>query len=623
MELSFSGDIQNLITGLEVIASKEGITITEHGYPIEVVQGDKIIVQNDQDGGMIQYVEKVQFFRSLSLWLNLYREKEYFNLEEEPQFNMTGSMIDLSRNAVLKVDELKDYILMSARMGLNTILLYMEDTFEVKSYPYFGYMRGRYTQEELEECDSYASHLGVELIPCIQTLAHLKHALKWNYAADMKDTADILLVGSDKTYQFLTDIIESASKPFKTNKIHIGMDEAHQLGLGKYLSENGYEPRFDIMNKHLKEVIQITNNLELEPMIWSDMYFRLGSKINSYYDEESVIPQEIIDDIPDVDLVYWDYYHTEQSFYERFIQKHKQIKDKVIFAGGAWTWNGISPNYGKAFKTTESALAACKEEDVKDVFITIWGDDGAETPYVTAYPTLQMLAEHSYTPKPTDHLIKERFEFHHNINWDDIFLLNALDEVPGVSEGNYHESNPSKFLLWQDILIGLYDKNIEGLSIAEHYERLEGKLNDIAVKDEKWSKVITFYQQLASVLKLKSELGIRIQTLYKLTNKLKMKIAIKEVNELIAKVESLHAYHRDLWLLLYKPFGFEVIDVRYGGLIQRLKTAKHRLDSWVNGSIRDVEELNEERLYFEGPYKMPAGSIGRNLYKRIISASDI
>src|SRR5699024_12653569 len=87
-----------------------------------------------------------------------------------------------------------------------------------------------------------------------------------------------------------------------------------------------------------------------EPMIWSDMYFRLGSKINSYYDEESVIPQDIIDDIPDVDLVYWDYYHTEQSFYERFIQKHKQIKDKVIFAGGAWTWNGISPNYGRALK---------------------------------------------------------------------------------------------------------------------------------------------------------------------------------------------------------------------------------------------------------------------------------
>src|SRR5699024_6374601 len=146
---------------------------------------------------------------------------------------------------------------------------------------------------------------------------------------------------------------------------------------------------------------------------------------------------------------------------------------------------------------------------------------------------------------------------------------------------------------------------------------------DITVKDEKLSIMITFYQLLASVLKLKSELGIRIQTLYKLTDKLKMKVAIKKVNELIAEVESLHAYHRDLWLLLYKPFGFEVIDVRYGGLIQRLKTAKYRLDCWVSGSIKNLEELNEERLYFEGPYKMPAGSIGRNLYKRIISASDI
>src|SRR5699024_6247056 len=152
-----------------------------------------------------------------------------------------------------------------------------------------------------------------------------------------------------------------------------------------------------------------------------------------------------------------------------------------------------------------------------------------ETPYVTAYPTLQMLAEHSYNPKPTDHLIKERFEFHHNINWDDIFLLNALDEVPGVSEGNYHESNPSKFLLWQDILIGLYDKNIEGLSIAEHYERLEGKLSNIKTpKIDRWKNTLKFYKQLATVLKTKSEIGLRLKRIYEDENRQLAKEAVKQ-----------------------------------------------------------------------------------------------
>lgn len=81
-------------------------------------------------------------------------------------------------------------------------MVYTEDTYEVKAYPYFGYMRGRYTEEELKECDQYAAELGIEMIPCIQTLAHLTEALKWNYAIDIRDTADILLAGSEATYTF-------------------------------------------------------------------------------------------------------------------------------------------------------------------------------------------------------------------------------------------------------------------------------------------------------------------------------------------------------------------------------------------------------------------------------------
>src|SRR5699024_11564418 len=113
------------------------------------------------------------------------------------------------------------------------------DTYEVDEYPYFGYMRGRYTQAEMKECDDYARTLGIEMDPCIQTLAHLTEALKWNYAAEIKDTADILLAEEPKTYEFLENIIAAASNPFESNRIHIGMDEAHQLGLGNYLAKNG------------------------------------------------------------------------------------------------------------------------------------------------------------------------------------------------------------------------------------------------------------------------------------------------------------------------------------------------------------------------------------------------
>lgn len=58
-------------------------------------------------------------------------------------------------------------------------MLYTEDTYEVNDEPYFGYVRGRYTKEEMKELDAFAGSLGISLIPCIQTLAHLKATFRW------------------------------------------------------------------------------------------------------------------------------------------------------------------------------------------------------------------------------------------------------------------------------------------------------------------------------------------------------------------------------------------------------------------------------------------------------------
>lgn len=83
-----------------------------------------------------------------------------------------------------------------ALMGMSVAMLYTEDTYEIPQQPYFGYLRGRYTQQQLRELDRYAADLGIELIPCIQTLAHLERALHWpQNDPDLRDTEDCLMVG--------------------------------------------------------------------------------------------------------------------------------------------------------------------------------------------------------------------------------------------------------------------------------------------------------------------------------------------------------------------------------------------------------------------------------------------
>ena len=63
-------------------------------------------------------------------------------------------------------------------------------------------------------------------------------------------------------------------------------------------------------------------------------------------------------------LVYWDYYHTDEEYYRNYIKLHRQLTDRVIFAGGGWTWCGIAPALQTAEAVTRAAFRACRAEKV-------------------------------------------------------------------------------------------------------------------------------------------------------------------------------------------------------------------------------------------------------------------
>ena len=90
-------------------------------------------------------------------------------MDNSTPFRTFGTMLDCSRNAVPNLHTLKKWVDLTASLGYNTLLLYTEDTYEVPDEPYFGYMRGRYSQAELRELDAYAKKQGMTIMPCIQT----------------------------------------------------------------------------------------------------------------------------------------------------------------------------------------------------------------------------------------------------------------------------------------------------------------------------------------------------------------------------------------------------------------------------------------------------------------------
>lgn len=628
MRLKFEGPVEELEAGIALLSRDLGLQIAADGIPVQVRKTAGGLEAGLENGrGWIAYAEKIHFFRALGLFVEAAGYSDHFDLREEAQFTTNGAMFDVSRNAVLTVASIKELLRKMALMGLNVLMLYTEDTYQVEALPYFGYLRGRYGYEELKECDDYADQLGIEMVPCIQVLAHIEHYLKWEAAGPLRDTRDVLLVDNPATYQFLEQLIAAASRPFRSKRIHLGLDEAHGMGRGVYLDRHGFRDRFEIIRSHLDQVLQITAKYGLRPMIWSDMYFRAASPAHDYYDLESAIPAHVRQALPaGLQIVYWDYYHNDADFYRAYIRRHRQFGAEPVFAGGIWVWACWGPGYGKTFRTTHAGLQACKEEGVGEVFATLWGDDGTEINYFTALLGLQLYAEHGYARQLDPEKLRRRVKFCTGVDYEAFMDLRFLDEIPGTLPDNCEamsSSNPSKYLLWQDVLLGLFDRHVEGLNLEEHYAQLREKLCRHKNAYPQGRLLFETPEKLCAVLQQKSDLGLRLTRAYRQKDLAALRrIADRELAEVIQSVCELRAAHRAEWFAIYKPFGWEVLDIRYGGLLSRLDSAIQRLNDYLEGRVSRLEELEEERLFFDG-IRRPQEGVGPGFvynYHRIASA---
>lgn len=281
---------------------------------------------------------------------------------------------------------------------------------------------------------------------------------------------------------------------------------------------------------------------------------------------------------------------------------------------------------------------ACKALGIQEVLATMWGDNGAETPWMSAWQGLQLYAEHAYAEKVDEQRLKERFAFCVGGRYEDFDALGQFDETPGVGKGNPDTSNPSKFLLWQDLLIGLFDANVKGLPLREHYHRLADHMKGAADANEAYRSMFGWYQKLAEVLALKCDLGLRLKEAYdqcrlgreeqhdvkREASELRLAGVLEEIAFLGPEVEELRRKHRQMWLEACKPFGWEVMDMRYGALSARLQTACERVRQYLDGTVSSLPELEEERLTYNVEFGYQRGAtLGRAPYHRIVSASSL
>lgn len=500
-----------------------------------------------------------------------------------------GVMIDMSRNAVMSIDGLKRFLPILRKMGYNAVMLYTEDTFEVDNEPYFGYMRGRYSKEEMKEIDAYAESLGLTIIPCIQTLAHLNGIFRWDKYA--RDWDDILLIDDERTYELIDNMFKTLSECFKSRKIHVGMDEAYMVGRGKYLDKHGYTPSNELMLHHIKKVKQIADKYGYEIMLWSDMFYK------------SLASGEHVDKLPDsVIPVFWDYYHLEESIYEKCLINQKRLSNDVWFAGGLWCWAGLIPFNKYSLDTMIPALTACHKTKTKNIFFTMWGDDGAECSHFSQLPSLFYLAECAKGNKDAQK-IKAKFKRLVGIEFDEFMNIDCPNEVIPYDRSI---RNPSKYMLYSDYFNDFFDNTIN-LGDGKIYKKYSIELKETARKSRKYGYVFNTASKLCDVLEIKYELSLKTRLAYEKNDKSELKrLALNDYVKVYKLIQDFAKAFKKQWFIENKPHGFDIQEQRIGALLYRTKSCKKRILDFVDGKIDKIAELEEKLL--------PYGEKGKPTY---------
>jgi hypothetical protein len=121
-------------------------------------------------------------------------------------------------------------------------------------------------------------------------------------------------------------------------------------------------------------------------------------------------------------------------------------------------------------------------------------------------------------------------------------------------------------------------------------------------------------------MKVKANMGQKLYAAYHAGDKTTLsKMCDTILPNLLNDAHALRKAHREHYFDEYKPIGWEVLDIRHGGVAARLETAIDRLDNYLTGKIPRIEELEEERLSFSGN-----GKIRQNLdYLALCSASNL
>lgn len=581
--------------GAEQLQEQLRFCLSEEGYKIVArkTDCDGIVVETYADGAETFYSEDRYFFRALSLAIEYVGKRK--SITVKPCFREFGNMQDCS-DGLMSVEGIKNMIRQSALMGFTYMGLYMETTYTVDNEPYFGYKTGKYSKEELKEIVAYGEKFHVEIVPFIQTLGHLAQLFKWGEYYEISDIQNILLAESEKTYRLIENMIASLRDCFATKRISLGADEAYFMGRGRYnwfIDEENHDYA-GLFIEHVGKVVAIAEKYGFDsPEIWCDTLFEMKYKGYIYPPEEIYTPlgREIVESFPSVAVRMWNYAVTDEKEFTRCYKITSDLSERISFAGIAHGYASFAPENYKTARMVQGIKEGCLKNGISDLLITRW--ESVQSPFS------MLAAYYDYSERcaqTSGYDLQKHCRFLFGYTYDELLKTDLPNRIDfGVEDRGVGETNPPLYIIADDLLLGIMEKHVPP-NAAEYYTQCAEELARLAKRKSPFANVFAFEAELCRTAARKAPFTRAIKSAYDAGDKEKLAQICKQLPALAAQIGRFHCAYEKYWLSYNKRSGFELFDMRLGGLRGRILVVKRILEEYIAGKTQRIEELEEERL---------------------------
>jgi hypothetical protein len=304
-------------------------------------------------------------------------------IRDWPRLKMRGIQDEISYGQVSTMANFKDLIRFLAAMKMNTMFIYLEDTFRFKKYPTIGVGRGALTRAQVDELEAFARPYHVEIIPIWEMLGNQGALLMLDEARPFAEYPGAhSFAVDDAAFEFLADCFGELAAAFDSHYFHAGLDESWDLGFGKTEARVEREGRAAVEAAHYRRLNKLFKQRDKTMIMYADML---------------LTHPEILDMMPkDIVLMDW---HYEPAQHYPSVPKLGRHEFPLMVMPGMSNWDRIFPMMAGATINIRNFTLDGIRHNALGSFTSTWGDNGSKNLRELLYFGYAYGAEVSWSPQ--------------------------------------------------------------------------------------------------------------------------------------------------------------------------------------------------------------------------------